>query len=146
MVDGRTILVTGAAGFIGAALCQRLLLQGDRVIGLDNLNDYYDPGLKQARLRQIEAVASADTWRFERLALEDGDALMSIFASEKPAVVVNPLSPGFVTHWRTRRHTSKAIWWFCHLLEGCRHHGTQNLVYAEQPVWGEPQLPTSGSL
>ena len=53
----RTILVTGAAGFIGAALSIRLLQRGDRVVGLDNLNDYYDPSLKQARLRQIEAIA-----------------------------------------------------------------------------------------
>ena len=53
----RTLLVTGAAGFIGAALSHRLLERGDRVVGIDNLNDYYDPSLKQARLRQIEAVA-----------------------------------------------------------------------------------------
>ena len=53
----RTVLVTGAAGFIGAALSIRLLQRGDRVVGLDNLNDYYDPSLKQARLRQIEAAA-----------------------------------------------------------------------------------------
>ena len=65
----RTVLVTGAAGFIGAALSMRLLQRGDRVVGLDNLNDYYDPGLKQARLRQIEAVAPAGAWRFEALAL-----------------------------------------------------------------------------
>ena len=67
----RTVLVTGAAGFIGAALTIRLLQRGDRVVGLDNLNDYYDPTLKQARLRQIEAVAPSGAWRFERLALED---------------------------------------------------------------------------
>ena len=71
----RTVLVTGAAGFIGAALSQRLLQRGDRVVGLDNLNDYYDPSLKQARLRQIEAMAPAGAWRFECLALEDGEAL-----------------------------------------------------------------------
>ena len=60
----RTVLVTGAAGFIGAALSQRLLQQGERVVGLDNLNDYYDPALKQARLDQIEAVAQKGAWRF----------------------------------------------------------------------------------
>ena len=60
----RTVLVTGAAGFIGAALSTRLLQRGDRVVGLDSLNDYYDPSLKQARLRQIEAIASEDGWRF----------------------------------------------------------------------------------
>ena len=71
----RTVLVTGAAGFIGAALSRRLLAQGDRVVGLDNLNSYYDPALKQARLRQIEAIAPAGAWQFEPMALEDGNAL-----------------------------------------------------------------------
>jgi UDP-glucuronate 4-epimerase len=86
---GRTVLVTGAAGFIGAALSQRLLLRGDRVVGLDNLNDYYDPGLKQARLRQIEAVAPAGAWSFAGFALEDAEALTTLFAEEQPQVVVN---------------------------------------------------------
>ena len=85
----RTVLVTGAAGFIGAALSKRLLQRGDRVVGLDNLNDYYDPGLKQARLRQIEAVAQAGAWRFERLDLQDDQGLMALFAEERPQVVVN---------------------------------------------------------
>ena len=60
----RTVFVTGAAGFIGAALAQRLLQRGDRVVGIDCLNDYYDPTLKQARLREIEALAPADAWQF----------------------------------------------------------------------------------
>ena len=85
----QSVLVTGAAGFIGAALCQRLLQRGDRVIGLDNLNDYYDSRLKQARLRQVEAVAPREAWRFEALALEDADRLHALFASERPQVVVN---------------------------------------------------------
>ena len=73
----RTVLVTGAAGFIGAALSQRLLARGERVVGLDNLNSYYDPALKQARLRQVEATASKGAWRFEPISLEDGDASVS---------------------------------------------------------------------
>ena len=80
----RTVLVTGAAGFIGAALSQRLLQQGDRVVGVDNLNTYYDPALKQARLRQIEAVASEGSCRFQSVALEEGEALMNLFSAEQP--------------------------------------------------------------
>ena len=76
----RTVVVTGAAGFIGAALTQRLLQQGDRVVGLDNLNSYYDPSLKQARLDQIQAMAPEQSWRFESMALEEGEALMALFA------------------------------------------------------------------
>ena len=76
----RPVLVTGAAGFTGAALCQRLLERGDRVVGLDNLNSYYDPALKRARLAELEDVAAipggAGTWCFKAIALEDADALM----------------------------------------------------------------------
>ena len=85
----RPILVTGAAGFIGAALCQRLLQRGDQVIGIDNLNTYYDPALKRARLEAIEAVAPSGAWRFEQMALENGDALLALFAAGRPRVVVN---------------------------------------------------------
>ena len=83
----RTVLVTGAAGFIGADLSQRLLQQGHRVVGVDNLNTYYFPALKQARLRQIEAVAKVGNWRSESVALEDGEALMELFSAEQPQVV-----------------------------------------------------------
>ena len=128
----RTVLVTGAAGFIGAALSQRLLQRGDRVVGIDNLNDYYDPNLKQARLQQIKAVAPAGAWQFERLALEDGDALMALFASEKPAVVVNLAAQAGVRYSLENPATyiQSNFVGFGHLLEGCRHHGTEHLVYA----------------
>tara|TARA_Y100001954_G_scaffold218842_1_gene252386 strand:+ start:105 stop:1127 length:1023 start_codon:yes stop_codon:yes gene_type:complete len=128
----RTVLVTGAAGFIGAALSQRLLQQGDRVVGLDNLNDYYDPSLKQARLQQIEAVALAGAWRFERLALEDGNALMAIFAEEKPTVVVNLAAQAGVRYSleNPAAYIQSNLVGFGHLLEGCRDHGIENLVYA----------------
>ena len=128
----RTILVTGAAGFIGAALSKRLLQQGDRVVGLDNLNDYYDPSLKQARLRQIEAVAPQGAWRFVEMALEDGDALMALFAAEKPTVVVNLAAQAGVRYSleNPAAYIQSNLVGFGHLLEGCRHHGTENLVYA----------------
>ena len=119
----RTVLVTGAAGFIGAALSRRLLQRGDRVIGLDNLNDYYDPSLKQARLRQIEAVALAGAWRFERLALENGDALMALFAEENPSVVVNLAAQAGVRYSleNPAAYIQSNLVGFGHLLEGCRH-------------------------
>ena len=128
----RTVLVTGAAGFIGAALSQRLLQRGDRVVGLDNLNDYYDPGLKQARLHQIEATAQAGAWRFERLALEDAQALLALFAEERPQVVVNLAAQAGVRYSleNPAAYIQSNLVGFGNLLEGCRHHDTQNLVYA----------------
>ena len=128
----RTVLVTGAAGFIGAALSMRLLQRGDRVVGLDNLNDYYDPSLKQARLRQIEAVAPAGAWRFEALALEEADGLNDLFASECPEVVVNLAAQAGVRYSleNPAAYIQSNLVGFGNVLEGCRHHGTDNLVYA----------------
>ncbi|WP_250398778.1 NAD-dependent epimerase [Synechococcus sp. MU1648] len=128
----RTVLVTGAAGFIGAALSIRLLERGDRVVGLDNLNDYYDPSLKQARLRQIEAVAPAGAWRFECFALEDGESLTALFAEERPQVVVNLAAQAGVRYSleNPAAYIQSNLVGFGNLLEGCRHYGTENLVYA----------------
>jgi len=128
----RTVLVTGAAGFIGAALSIRLLQRGDRVVGLDNLNDYYDPSLKLARLRQIEAVAPPGAWRFERLALENGQALMALFAEERPQVVVNLAAQAGVRYSleNPAAYIQSNLVGFGHVLEGCRHHVVENLVYA----------------
>ena len=133
----RTVLATGAAGFIGAALSQRLLQRGDRVVGLDNLNNYDDPSLKKARLRTIEAVASAGAWRFERLELENGDALMQLFAEEKPSVAVNlAAQAGFVTPRRIRRHRPKQFAGFGHLSKVAATTARKTLLTLEQPVYG----------
>ena len=130
----RPILVTGAAGFIGAALCERLLQRGDRVIGIDNLNDYYDPALKQARLARIESLAAplAGAWSFQRLALEDGEALLKLFAAEQPRVVVNLAAQAGVRYSleNPAAYIQSNLVGFGHILEGCRHHGVENLVYA----------------
>ena len=130
--SSRPILVTGAAGFIGAALCQRLLERGDRVIGIDNLNTYYDPALKQARLAQIKAMAPAEAWRFECLALEDGESLLGLFATERPRVVVNLAAQAGVRYSleNPAAYIQSNLVGFGHILEGCRHHSVENLVYA----------------
>ena len=128
----RTVVVTGAAGFIGAALTQRLLQQGDRVVGLDNLNSYYDPSLKQARLDQIQAMAPEQSWRFESMALEEGEALMALFAEESPHVVVNLAAQAGVRYSleNPAAYIQSNLVGFGHILEGCRHHGVRHLVYA----------------
>ena len=128
----RTVVVTGAAGFIGAALTQCLLRQGDRVVGLDNLNSYYDPSLKQARLAQIQEMAPEQSWRFEPMALEEGDDLMALFAEESPQVVVNLAAQAGVRYSleNPAAYIQSNLVGFGHILEGCRHHGVQHLVYA----------------
>ena len=128
----RTVLVTGAAGFIGAALSQRLLQRGDRVVGLDNLNDYYDPALKQARLSEIEALGAPGEWRFDRLALEDAEALNRLFAEERPQVVVNLAAQAGVRYSleNPAAYIQSNLVGFGNILEGCRHHGVGHLVYA----------------
>ena len=128
----RPVLVTGAAGFIGAALSLRLLERGERVIGIDNINSYYDPQLKRARLSLIEAAAPSDAWQFEQLALEDDEALMALFAAEQPRVVVNLAAQAGVRYSleNPAAYIQSNLVGFGHILEGCRHHGIENLVYA----------------
>ena len=128
----RTVLVTGAAGFIGAALAQRLLQRGERVVGIDNLNSYYDPALKHARLRQIETAAPAGAWRFEPIALEQDEPLMALFSEERPQVVVNLAAQAGVRYSleNPAAYIQSNLVGFGHILEGCRHHGVANLVYA----------------
>ena len=82
-----TVLVTGAAGFIGAAVALRLLERGERVIGLDNLTAYYDPALKRARLARLEAAGG--NWSFHQLDLENGAAIADLFEAQKPKAVVH---------------------------------------------------------
>ena len=128
----RCVVVTGAAGFIGAALVQRLLASGDRVIGIDNLNDYYGPALKRARLAQIEATSFKASWTFHQITLEDGAALEELFRAEKPEVVVNLAAQAGVRYSLENpgAYIQANLVGFGHILERCRHHGVQHLVYA----------------
>jgi nucleoside-diphosphate-sugar epimerase len=123
------ILVTGAAGFIGFFTARRLLDLGHEVVGLDNLNDYYDPALKRARLAQLEG---RNGFHFIRADLADRPAIEALFRAERPQRVVHLAAQAGVRHSLTHPHVYIAsnVTGFLHILEGCRHHGIEHLVYA----------------
>ncbi len=123
------VLITGAAGFIGAALAHRLLDRGDDVLGYDNLNDYYDVALKQARLDRLLA---REGFRFIKGALEDRDALEAAFDDFRPARVVNLAAQAGVRYSleNPRAYIDANIVGFLNVLEACRHRAIEHLVYA----------------
>lgn len=125
----RKVLVTGAAGFIGFHLAKRLLGRGDAVVGLDNLNDYYDVNLKHSRLKQLEAIPG---FGFVQADLADRQRLPELFASEKFDVVVNLAAQAGVRYSIQNPHVyiDSNIQGFLNILEGCRHSGVGHLVYA----------------
>ena len=123
------VLVTGTAGFIGSHVAMRLLERGDEVIGIDNLSDYYDVTLKQARLARF-----AGNPRYTHITadLADRAAVDAVFATHKPQRVVNLAAQAGVRYAATNPHvyTSSNVTGFLHVLEGCRHHGVEHLVFA----------------
>jgi len=123
------LLVTGAAGFIGHALADSLCRRGDEVIGLDNLNDYYDVGLKQARLAQLEKF---DNFQFRKLDLADSDALQELFSAEGFDRVLNLAEQAGVRYSleNPAAYVSSNLVGFANLLECCRQHHSGHLVYA----------------
>ena len=123
------ILVTGTAGFIGAALAQQLLARGDEVIGIDNLNDYYDVQLKQARLDQLTPHAGFTDLR---IGLEDKNAVDQAFKTHQPQRVVNLAAQAGVRYSLSnpQAYIDSNITGFLNILEACRHFGTEHLVYA----------------
>ena len=123
------ILVTGSAGFIGAALTLRLLERGDEVIGVDNLNDYYDVSLKRARLGRF---AGHPCYTDVRAHLQDRSAITQLFAQHRPQRVVNLAAQAGVRYSLQNPHAyvESNIVGFMNILEGCRYHGVEHLVYA----------------
>ena len=123
------VLITGAAGFIGNNLALRLLERGDEVIGIDNLNDYYDPTLKEARLAR---VADNPGFTDVRINLEDRDGIAEVFKKYKPNRVVNLAAQAGVRYSLENPHSyiDTNIVGFMNILEGCRYNDVEHLVYA----------------
>ncbi len=123
------LLVTGAAGFIGFFVSQALLARGDEVIGIDNLNDYYDPRLKASRL---EILQNHKNFRFAKLDLADRRGMEALFAAEKFSRVIHLAAQAGVRNSIENPHTyvDSNVVGFLHVIEGCRHHAVEHLVYA----------------
>ncbi|MEG3641610.1 NAD-dependent epimerase [Magnetococcus sp. PR-3] len=123
------VLITGAAGFIGASLSRQLLERGDEVIGIDNLNDYYDVSLKQARLALNMKYPG---YTEARIDLEDSEAVAELFAKHKPHRVVNLAAQAGVRYSLVNPHAyvNSNVVGFLNILEGCRHNDVEHLIYA----------------
>jgi len=123
------VLVTGAAGFIGFYVSKRLMERGDEVVGLDNLNDYYDVGLKKARLAQLEGKRG---FRFVQTALEDRSGISVLFREERFDQVINLAAQAGVRYSIVNpyAYVDSNLVGFINILEGCRHHNVRHLVFA----------------
>ncbi len=138
------VLLTGAAGFIGSTTTLRLLARGDEVVGLDNLNDYYDVKLKQDRLDRLTPHAQ---FRFVKLDVADREGTAQLFAREKFDRVIHLAAQAGVRYSLQNPHAyiDSNIVGFMNILEGCRHHGVQHLVYASSSsvYGGHTRMPFS---
>ena len=143
-MSDQAILVTGAAGFIGFHVARRLLTEGLAVVGLDNLNSYYDPALKEARL---DILRRQPRFAFEQIDLADRAAMERLFAQHRFARVVHLAAQAGVRHSIDHPHAyvDANLEGFVNVLEGCRHHGCGHLVYASSSsVYGaNTKLPFS---
>ena len=140
-LEGKTILVTGAAGFIGSNLVKRLFhdVQNIKVIGIDSSTDYYDVNIKYERLKEIENIASSlnreargGSWTFVHASIADKEAVEKIFTENKIAVVVNLAAQAGVRYSITNpdAYIQSNLIGFYNILEACRHHEVEHLVYA----------------
>jgi len=144
MMSKKTILVTGAAGFIGFHVAQRLLQGGHDVVGLDSINDYYDPALKEARL---SILRQSQNFSFEKIDLADRAATKDIFAAHRFPVVIHLAAQAGVRYSidHPTVYIDANLQGFANILEGCRHHGCENLLFASSSsVYGaNTKLPFS---
>ncbi len=123
------VMITGAAGFIGSTLAHKLLARGDSVYGIDNLNDYYDVTLKEARLKRL---ASIPKFTFEKLDIADRSGMEKLFKREKFDAVMNLAAQAGVRYSieNPQAYIDANLVGFCNVLEGCRHSGVKHLVFA----------------
>ncbi len=125
----KRILVTGAAGFIGFHYVQRLCAAGHTVLGIDNLNDYYEVSLKDDRLKELSALKN---FEFQKMDLADRSGMEKLFSSWKPQVVVNLAAQAGVRYSLENPHAyiDSNLQGFINVLEGCRHNGVEHLIFA----------------
>ena len=131
-LEGKTVLVTGAAGFIGSNLVKRLFsdVKNIRIVGIDSITDYYDVNLKYGRLKEIEALGR--DWTFVHASIADRDAVEEIFSKNNVSVVVNLAAQAGVRYSITNpdAYIESNLIGFYNILEACRHHQVEHLVYA----------------
>lgn len=131
-LEGKTVLVTGAAGFIGSNLVKRLFkdINNIKVIGIDSITDYYDVNIKYERLKEIEALGC--DWQFYQTSIADRTSLENIFTENKISVVVNLAAQAGVRYSITNpdAYIESNLIGFYNILEACRHHEVEHLVYA----------------
>ncbi len=139
-----SILITGSAGFIGSALCLKLLDRGDEIIGIDNHSDYYDPAIKELRLKRH---LDHKNYTHLRIDLKDQEAIKKSFLNYKPQIVVNLAAQAGVRYSieNPLAYINSNIVGFTHILEECRNHNVKHLVYASSSsVYGaNTQMPFS---
>ena len=149
MSNQKAYLVTGAAGFIGAALIKALLKSGKKVIGVDNMNNYYDPSLKKARLKDIQKTASMyiGEWDFFQLSIENIGSLNKVFSQSKPSVVINLAAQAGVRYSieNPNSYIQSNLVGFGNILECCRNNNIESLIYASSSsvYGGNTKLPFS---
>ncbi len=138
------ILVTGAAGFIGMHICERLLARGDEVIGVDNLSDYYDVSLKKARIARL---AGSKNFRHIEIDIADRSGMVALFARERPRRVINLAAQAGVRYSLKNPHSyvDSNLVGFVNVLEGCRYAGCDHLVFASSSsvYGGNTRMPFS---